>query len=241
MTYYKKYKRTCSICNKQFLSSQPFAKYCSKKCKRRATYLKEYKPHPHKPFLIKCSFCEKLIRKQPSDLKHSKSGKVYCNKSCKAKAELTKKITIYCEICQKSFKRPPSGIHKHNFCSRKCCNIWRRQFIGEATPNWKGGYNKPERERIRARIFWKELRKQILELFQNKCLTCKQESVLHIHHIVPYRLGGEDSINNLIPLCPVCHSKQTVKDWENEHQLSWKEGGAHILKGGDINGGKVWN
>ena len=240
-----KHRIICKICNSIFCAGVPFAKYCSKKCKRRATYLfgNEYISHPRKLTYINCSYCGAKVRKEPSNLRYSKSGKLYCNKSCKAKAEMPKeKIIIFCEICHKKIERLPSTIKKHNFCSRKCCNIWKRQFIGENTPNWKGGYNKSERERIRARIFWKELRKEILALFKNKCVDCKNDEKLHIHHVFPYRLGGKDSINNLIPLCPVCHSKQTVKDWEDEHRLSWKECGAHISRGGDVNVGEnVWN
>ena len=85
------------------------------------------------------------------------------------------------------------------------------------------------------------MNKENKELFQNKCSQCKKESILHIHHIVPYRLGGSDCINNLIPLCPVCHSKQTVKDWEHGHHIAWKIKGAHTFKEVMQNGRKVWN
>jgi hypothetical protein len=40
-----------------------------------------------------------------------------------------------------------------------------------------------------------------------------------------------DVEENLIPLCPKCHSKQTVQDWEVEHQVTWERGGAHTYKG----------
>lgn len=38
------------------------------------------------------------------------------------------------------------------------------------------------------------------------CQKCGQRLIhLHTHHIVPLRLGGEDTVENLITLCAACH------------------------------------
>ncbi len=227
------YNLICKICGIPFNSAVPFSKYCGRKCKRRAVYLREYKPHPIKPIFINCSYCGKTVRKSPVKIKRAKSGsgKLYCNKSCKAKLEMAKeKVKCFCHNCGKEISRSPSQIRGNVFCSGKCHGIFKRQFTKEKSFNWKGGYKKDERTLIRGRKFWKELREEILSLFQGVCAVCKQEEKLHVHHIIPWRLGGDDKKENLIPLCPKCHSQQTVKDWENEHGLDWKTFGAHTNK-----------
>lgn len=223
----------CPVCKNECSDTDKrgrVRKVCSRKCALKKGRIK------YNPFIIACAYCNKKIRKLPSALKHSKSGKLYCNKFCKAKAEVRKRPVICkCDYCGESLERSPSTAMPHNFCNRRCCNLWKRQFTGEETPNWKGGYKTKERERIRARKQWKELRATILSLFDFSCAKCGEfGKTLHIHHIKPWRLGGRDDIENLIPLCPKCHSKQTVKDWEEENQQDWAIGGAHTCrKGGD--------
>ncbi len=189
-----------------------------------------------KPFNTTCTFCAIGFYRPPnvkrSVLKRNPLAKFYCNKSCKARTEFPKKrIIVHCDTCGKEISRSLSGIEKHNFCDRKCCNLWKRQFTGEQTPNWKGGYNKDERTRIRSRIAWKELRINILNKFDFQCGVCGEVDSFHIHHLIPWRLGGKDIEDNLIPLCPKCHSAQTVKDWETEHHMTWEKGGAHTYRG----------
>lgn len=202
-------------------------KVCSRRCA-----LKKGRPK-HIPFIIACNFCGRQIRKSPAAVKHSKSGKLYCNKVCKAKKEAKKlQKLIACDLCGVEISRSPSNIKTHNFCSRKCRGLWSRRFTGEMAFAWKGGYNKDERTLVRGRIYWKNLRKEIIEHFSKACAECGIiHPYLHLHHITPVRLGGKDVAENLIPLCPQCHSKQTVKDWELEKGKCWKDSGAHVYKG----------
>jgi 5-methylcytosine-specific restriction endonuclease McrA len=247
--YKYKYQIICKICAKDFMAKVPFAMYCSRKCKRKAGYSKEYKKHPRTStsFSVNCSFCGKILKREQNDIRHSKSGKFYCNKSCKSRAEVKKnRVLVKCAFCNLEIERTPSQLIKNGkktdnyFCSRGCHGMYLRQFVGPKALHWKGGYNKTERTRIRSRLFWKELRTQVLELFDYKCKNCGSQTKLHIHHIIPYRLGGKDTFENLIPLCPKCHSKQTVKDWELEAGLDWKQFGAHTYrKESDQNEGYV--
>lgn len=41
----------------------------------------------------------------------------------------------------------------------------------------------------------------------DKCLFCNETQVLHTHHIVPRRHEGSDKEENLVTVCPNCHSK----------------------------------
>lgn len=115
------YNLICKICGISFNSVMPFSKYCGRRCKRKADYLSSYVPHPHVLTFITCSYCGKKVKKRPSSINYSKSGKLYCNKSCKAKSEFKKdQIKCYCHSCGKEMSRSPSLIRGNIFCSRKC-------------------------------------------------------------------------------------------------------------------------
>lgn len=46
-----------------------------------------------------------------------------------------------------------------------------------------------------------------------KCMECgKTDCILEVHHIKPRRLGGSDTISNLITLCSKCHDKTKNKE-----------------------------
>ena len=49
-------------------------------------------------------------------------------------------MIIECKNCGVKFKRIPSEIKTHNFCSPKCSGAWRsKNCIGERAPNYRGG------------------------------------------------------------------------------------------------------
>ncbi len=44
-------------------------------------------------------------------------------------------------------------------------------------------------------------------IFDNRCYACHcDDQILHMHHILPISEGGSDEIDNLILLCPSCHT-----------------------------------
>ena len=47
----------------------------------------------------------------------------------------------------------------------------------------------------------------MIKIKTGKCEICASNGELHIHHIVPRSLGGDDSSKNLISLCVDCHNK----------------------------------
>src|SRR3989344_5210045 len=70
--------KLCEICSKEFYAKPFFikrghAKYCSKKCQSKAQKRGKF---------INCDTCGKQAWKMPKHLKHSKSGKFFCTKSC---------------------------------------------------------------------------------------------------------------------------------------------------------------
>lgn len=51
-----------------------------------------------------------------------------------------------------------------------------------------------------------DLRSTVLRAYNFKCKKCgSTHKNLDLHHIVPRKKGGLNSINNLIPLCKQCH------------------------------------
>jgi len=51
----------------------------------------------------------------------------------------------------------------------------------------------------------KQLKQTVLKESEFKCSVCGAKNFLELHHIQPISLGGENSPDNLIVLCPTCH------------------------------------
>ena len=68
--------------------------------------------------------------------------------------------------------------------------------------------------------YYGKIRKKVLERDNFTCQICfsRATTKLHIHHILKVRNGGKDYPNNLITVCPKCHSEADRKlynpDWE---------------------------
>lgn len=64
-----------------------------------------------------------------------------------------------------------------------------------------------------------KLRKQIKERDKDRCRECGlkvgKETGLegHVHHIIPKSHGGQDTLDNLITLCLICHATK-IKHWQ---------------------------
>lgn len=57
------------------------------------------------------------------------------------------------------------------------------------------------------------IRKATIIRDNNTCQMCKKSNIMmEVHHIVPKRLNGSNSIHNLITLCKSCHKKITGKE-----------------------------
>jgi len=52
------------------------------------------------------------------------------------------------------------------------------------------------------------IKQQVLDLFGNRCYACgfSIHTILRVHHRIPVSLGGTDEIENLVLLCPNCHT-----------------------------------
>ena len=60
-----------------------------------------------------------------------------------------------------------------------------------------------------------KFRNHMKDSLPNECTVCGNSDCVEYHHIVPLRLGGTNSLKNIIPLCHSCHEKahgaQTIR------------------------------
>lgn len=56
-----------------------------------------------------------------------------------------------------------------------------------------------------------DLESKLLVESRNRCNLCWKNDEVQIHHIVPIEMGGNNSEENLIVLCLICHSKVHTK------------------------------
>jgi 5-methylcytosine-specific restriction endonuclease McrA len=54
---------------------------------------------------------------------------------------------------------------------------------------------------------WKRIRAAVRRRDGNACVVCGSTTKLHVHHVTAARLGGDDSMANLVTLC-VLHHRQ---------------------------------
>lgn len=63
---------------------------------------------------------------------------------------------------------------------------------------------------------WSKIRLIVYTRDEFKCQSCgvlmnKIKKPHHVHHIIPFLNSFDNSLNNLITLCPSCHRKEEVK------------------------------
>ena len=55
--------------------------------------------------------------------------------------------------------------------------------------------------------FDEKTKKEVKEKAAYYCCICQKTSIsVEVHHIIPQKDGGDDTIDNAAPLCPTCHA-----------------------------------
>ena len=52
----------------------------------------------------------------------------------------------------------------------------------------------------------KRTKRELLEIWKNKCAVCGRQDYLEFHHLIGKANGGTDNFDNLIVLCGCCHA-----------------------------------
>ena len=90
-------------------------------------------------------------------------------------------------------------------------NFRNKNMTGKNNPRYTGFLHKKFKIK---RLEWLALRQLVLERDLFKCQDCSRthhEVVLDIHHRIPFKVSGDNSLKNLITLCKSCHMKEEWK------------------------------
>ena len=106
-------------------------------------------------------------------------------------------VTKVCQRCGKSFTGTPAS----KWCS-KCGPMKRANYGRKKTKNLE----KNERS-----YFTSKYKKNMANNGDLICSVCGWKHPIHwssmcVHHVIPVQFGGSHEDNNLIILCPNCHS-----------------------------------
>lgn len=124
---------------------------------------------------------EKLIKEKNIDISHLRS-----------KPLIYKRENKKCPICGKEFENLVGSPKQKTTCSHSCSNTYFRS--GENNPNWRSeddiNYNK-------------NYRKICFKFHKKECVVCGENKIVAVHHYDEN--NKNNSIENLIPLCPTHH------------------------------------
>jgi hypothetical protein len=208
----------CESCNNEFsfqkkyftrdLKNNYYRTTCSYSCFSKLKF-------KSKKIITNCKNCNKEITKYEKDTRESKSGFVFCSRSCSAthnnpitKLKYLDKNCINCNILY----RPTNN--KTLTCSLLCNMENYSKSIKASTIIKRTGANAYDSIRKNARSY----SKYILPL---KCMKCDYDKHYEVCHIKPIRdfdattctVYDINNKQNLIHLCPNCH-------WEFDNGLT---------------------
>lgn len=139
-----------------------------------------------------CSVCKTEIYRRPNELQRT-GGIAFCSQLCFGKHC---RKDIPCVICGIPIL---SRLHRKT-CSKECQEINNNRKDRNHSTGRKATVTD-----YRSRNFRRKFRKDR----NNKCEACGYLGLynLHIHHIVEKRNNGNNTEENLLLLCPNCHSE----------------------------------
>jgi len=159
-----------------------------------------------------CEVCGKEFKTVPSS-----SKQFCCSRECSNKRRTKTRMKYICLICGKDIYALKLKSGGRKYCSTKC-KIRALAILKKK--RWKS-----------KRIFGnfrdrKELKKYLLEKY-NSCQKCgwkEEHAVLEIHHKDRNRKNNKE--NNVLLLCPNCHSIEHYKKKDGQFQsnLGLKKG-----------------
>ncbi|MBI4729844.1 MAG: HNH endonuclease [Acidobacteria bacterium] len=102
----------------------------------------------------------------------------------------------------------PAGVWSgRKFCSRSCARATynREHLRGRRNGRWRGGRAMGYGPR------WKAIKEQV-RARDRVCRSCgktpeRNGRALDVHHLVPFRFSGDNSLENLSALCRSCHMR----------------------------------
>ena len=90
-------------------------------------------------------------------------------------------------------------------------------MVGSKNPAWRGGH------KYYRGFNWKQQRTLARKRDEDTCQHCRSKEKVQVHHKRPYYLFDTcteaNDLNNLITLCPRCHSLADCKFWKDNPDL----------------------
>lgn len=122
---------------------------------------------------------------------------------CKQEDIISKKHFVSCDYCGKKYSLPKNKLlsYDFHFCSRACKDSAQRINSGEKFNALRPDHYGQVKTKYREVAF---------RNFSHKCLACgwdEDTDILEVHHIDEDR--SNNSLENLVILCPTCHRKLT--------------------------------
>jgi 5-methylcytosine-specific restriction endonuclease McrA len=116
---------------------------------------------------------------------------------------------VKCTYCNAEMYRRLSQINRST--QYFCCNEHQIKYRAE-NGSFKGEKNPSYNRHEINKTLWVKLRHTVYRRDKYTCQICnKTKCMVYAHHIVPYRASKDNSLSNLITLCPQCHSKEEIK------------------------------
>lgn len=224
--------RTCPVCNKEYQADLGRLRHgrqttCSRKCSYKLRGSKS-----ENSINIVCPVCGKDFQRPPSRIERV-THQSFCSSECHYKGrgiglsgrvvnkpyDIKRVIRVrHCDQCNSEYSQRKTT---QKYCCRKCFELSHsKTMLGENNPSYIDGRSK-QRRGYRGDN-WGKIRKSVY-LRDNytcgdcgvKCVSKKMANsnhdlsgkIIQCHHIVPYRVSKDNSMENLITLCLTCHSK----------------------------------
>jgi 5-methylcytosine-specific restriction endonuclease McrA len=188
--------------------------------------------------VVTCKICGKEFYRSYSELKKNKTGNIYCSSGCyqstiqgegnpnfnnhwtdESKKALSEKQKLAYANGRKSWCKgqtketdprlakcgvPGNDFGKYSKGSKRPDNIWRNVLNSAGV---RHGLQQEHKYKYHGEN-WLIIRKSVLQRDNFTCQKCGSKDELVAHHLIPYRLGGSDDLENLITLCRKCHGRE---------------------------------
>jgi len=107
------------------------------------------------------------------------------------------------------------GPHEQKFCNPKCSRRYHNQRIKLRKKTPKQREFEQPRESIHRRPPSTETQRQVYDRDNGVCVQCGSSVNIQFDHIIPYKLGGSNTVDNIQILCLVCNAKKrTTVGWD---------------------------
>ena len=195
------------------LTQEEFAQRVYEKVGNKYSVIGEYKGR-RTQVLMKCNIHNSEFLVNPTIfLRHTTKTVLDKCPDCNVAHQPQKLICAYCGI---TFFRSPSKISNSksglHFCCREHKDIAQRLNSGKQFKKIRPAHYTEVDENIGTEYTYRDMAMRAYPHFCAICNWHEDEDILQVHHIDENR--SNNSLNNLIILCPTCHAKITMHKYK---------------------------